>query len=109
MSDFNLFVQEGDTNRIQATITRNGSAVNLTGATFKLVCKRWASDDEDDALFVVEDQQYFSVASPTSGVVVVTIPDGSLEATMNLNTTLVMTEADSVVTTVARGVLVVRE
>lgn len=105
MNKFYLTGIRGDTIRFRVAVTRNSVPVNLTGATFRLGCKRWLSDTE--RLITITT---FTVDDVTSGVVLIDIPSEDTENfidTIDLNTDIQMTETDGSKTTVAYGILTI--
>jgi hypothetical protein len=54
MDKFPYVIFKNDTTTITFTITKNGSAFNLTGSTVVFMAKRKTSDDDDDAEIDVE-------------------------------------------------------
>lgn len=103
MAKFALEAVRGDTIPLQLTITRNNAAVNLTGAAFRLACKKWKNDTVP--LILVETA---TVETPSSGVAVITIlPEDTedFEDTIILSCDIQLTESDGRKTTVASGSL----
>lgn len=96
----NLEAVRGDDIRVSLTVQRNGSVVDVTGATFTLSAKRWLSDS--DYVFQTSD---FIV---DAGDVIITIPQASTDDftdTISLNYDVEMVESNGLKTTVARGIL----
>ena len=103
MRKFELEVTRGDTIPLKVTVVRNGSALNIAGATFRFAGKQWLSD----AVPLVECEEY-EITSPTDGEVTITIPPeatASFTDTIVLNCDIEMIETDDKKTTVARGKL----
>lgn len=99
----NNAVVRGDTIKLLNTVKRNGSALNITGATFKFVAKRWLNDDTP---LIDKDDAAFEILNASAGTVVLTIePEDTSTFTDNitLHYNIEMTESDGTVTTIARG------
>lgn len=108
--DFELNIHNDNTLRLRITVTRNDTAVSLTGATFKAIFRRWATDVEANALLVLTDQSYFIVETPSSGVAILVIPADEMvifEDGTSMHLEVIMTESDGTVTSVADGTLTV--
>lgn len=108
--DFELHIHNNNTIRLRIAVIREGAVVNLTGATFKAIFRRWATDSEANALLVITNQSYFTVETPSSGIAILTIPveettifnDGDI-----VHLEVILTESNGVVTSVADGILVI--
>ena len=101
---FKLNEMRGDTIKLQITVTRGGEALNLTGATFKFTARKWKSG----SALIEKDNTAFAVASPASGVAILTIDPADTESItedVKLYCDVEMTESDGVVTTVAEGTI----
>lgn len=107
MSDVNFTMVRGDTDVRQYQITRDGSAVDLTGATIRVTGKEKLSDADGSAVF--------SLSSPASGIIIDDAVQGILTVTiapvdtssLNSNTSLYwdmqVTESNGRVSTPIRG------
>lgn len=98
----------GDTNKYDVTVTRDGAALDLTGATLKFTVKRSLDDADADAVFqkaigtgiVVDD-----VAGGLATLTVAPADTSALPAPRSFHYDLQLTESDGRVTTVAIGSL----
>lgn len=108
--DFELNIHNDNTLRLRISITREDVAVSLTGASFKAIFRRWATDVEANALLVITDQSYFVVEIPSSGIAILVIPAEEMvifEDGTSMHLEVIMTELDGTVTSVADGTLTV--
>jgi hypothetical protein len=87
----NIYVNSGDQygingsddRRITLTVTKAGVAVDLTGATLKLLVKRRRSDSDADAVITKTTSSGIALASPqsgaTKGVAYLTLDEGDTD------------------------------
>lgn len=107
MRKFDLTATKGDLIPLRCAVVRNGSALNITGATFQLTARQWLSDTVP--LITSDD---FDIESPSGGIVIVNIAPElteDFEDTVNLNVVIKMIELDGTPTTIARGKLKVED
>lgn len=111
MSEFKLGIEpkiyRGDTIKLRVPVTRDGVAVNITTATFRLTAKRWLNDTTP---LIQKDNTAFTSAVPASGVTIATIDPADtidFEDTTIIHVDVEMTEDDDRVTTVAKGTIIV--
>lgn len=108
MSDFDIELRKGFTNKIQATITQDGAPVNISNVEFELLCKRWASDANYMFTLTESTEGAFTVTSAAGGIVVIQIPSdylSSLNVGMRFHAILKMIESDNTITPLADGIM----
>lgn len=96
----NLEAVRGDDIRVSLTVQRNGSAVDISGATFTLSAKRWLSD----LAYIFQTSDFVIDGNE----VIITIPQAATDDftdTVSLNYDVEMVESTGLKTTVARGIL----
>lgn len=107
MTAFNLPEWRGDTIRFLVTVTRNGSPVNLAGASMWFTAKLNPSDDDDDATTIQKTiGNGIAVTSEAGGLAVVTLEDedtDGLNAATDYYCDVKLLEASGIRTTIATG------
>jgi hypothetical protein len=103
-----LTAVRGDTNEYDVTVTRDGSALDLTGATLKFTAKRSMDDSDLQAVFQKTIGSGIVVTDEPGGLATLTVDPAdtsSLPAPRSFHYDLELTESDGRVTTVAIGQL----
>ena len=102
MTPFKLTACRADDITLKVTVTRDGSAVNLTGASFILTARKWKNSA------VLIEVTTATITTPSTGIALITIPaedTAGFTDDISLHTDVQMTEADGTITTVAYGIL----
>jgi cyanophycinase-like exopeptidase len=112
MASFSLSqAYRGDTIPLSIAVTREGTAVDLTGAALRFVAKRRLKDADVDALITKTIGAGITVTDAAAGAAVIMIDpadtDGFLKG-MTLQCEVQMVESDGTITTVAQGTLEVK-
>jgi cyanophycinase-like exopeptidase len=99
MASFSLSqAYRGDTIPLSIAVTREGTAVDLTGAALRFVAKRRLKDADVDALITKTIGTGITVTDAAAGAAVI----------MTLQCEVQMVESDGTITTVAQGTLEVK-
>lgn len=106
---FSFARKRGDTISIALTISRNGSAIDLTGATIWFTAKEAVEDADVDAVFQKTTADGITIDDAPNGRATVVIEPADTAALGDDPVTLLcdvqVEEADGTTSTVAEGVL----
>lgn len=110
-NDFTFQMWRGDTEVIDAAITVNGVAVNITGCSLKFTAKRSVSDTDADAVFQLTTPVEIVITNGPAGLCTITI--ASLDTSALLVPTLCYCDLQLVdtlgnVSTTATGTLMIK-
>jgi hypothetical protein len=109
MAEVNLTMRRGDTVKLNITVTRGGSAVDLTGASIWFTVKN-AVTDADPGVFQKTVGSGIVVTNAAAGQAQITIANADTSAIVGSRTLLYdiqVKEAGGDITTVANGTITV--
>ena len=106
----NLEMYSGNTFSFDVTVLNAGSAVDVTGYSFRMTAKYSVTDSDNDAVFSITSPGQIALTDPSNGEITVTIPPSSTSSletgqTYRLFYDLQMYNDPGIVYTICNGIL----